>query len=827
MLEIKSLTIRPKKIISLVILITFIVSTTFTFDVRAGSDKIIFPIKEISKLKCRFNDFDTLKSDCKRTIPILKTKDYTKYVTQNWGYNEYTRIYTVLWWASYKYGWDVGQGWHSWLDIATAKGTPVYNIADWIVIVSKNDPSWWKVVSVKHKIRWKEIISNYSHLSKINVKKWQKINVWTKIWEVGNTGNSTGNHLHFQIDLANKFHPYYYNWKKCPYSYYKITETGVCYNELTTNTLDPIEFLETNWAILDNITISNSKQNIQKINKKTISNSSYKANIIKWVDMDIFNKTIHTDMWSSKSDVIKIQQIYKNLWYYEGSIDWNYSKLENSIIKYQLSNWVIKNKYENWAGWFWPKTRAHTKFSYIKYLNTSNSEKRAGKKVYISNTKDKKSVVTVKRKKYKIERKNILTREEIEEREINDFLKNHKINLKLNKIWWNIKIWENLNIELSIDKIINRKKTREFKWVLPAWITFELDENKASIFPKKIKSLSNWKRNIILKGIKSGNTVLKIKLWNKVIKTINLKVFWNISKIFPQKVDIIANSNLKLWETKTAMGIFKDSWNKKLINIAFNWTFILQTWNYSKVCIKRWTLKNIKNIYNTKCDNSEFVQNPEISYKDTVNWILVFDYKTTVNKYSVIKIIGKNSWKIYDTKKILVSIPKGLNKKYNYYNETISMLEKGIVSGIQKWYFMEDRELTKRDALSWIENTLLKIQSKSTNWDTKAQINKKLVEIKKDKDINNHTKITRKDFLRKAYKYLIVNDTNIEISINYKDLQSFENKKINTIFDKENTWKDRFGKTHFQPNKKITRWEWAFLLSKALNKTTKLYLTLK
>ena len=121
------------------------------------------------------------------------------------------------------------------------------------------------------------------------------------------------------------------------------------------------------------------------------------------------------------------------------------------------------------------------------------------------------------------------------------------------------------------------------------------------------------------------------------------------------------------------------------------------------------------------------------------------------------------------------------------------MLEKGIVSGIQKWYFMEDRELTKRDALSWIENTLLKIQSKSTNWNTKAQINKKLVEIKKDKDINNHTKITRKDFLRKAYKYLIVNDTNIEISINYKDLQSFENKKINTIFDKENTWKDRFG----------------------------------
>jgi hypothetical protein len=29
------------------------------------------------------------------------------------------------------------------------------------------------------------------------------------------------------------------------------------------------------------------------------------------------------------------------------------------------------------------------------------------------------------------------------------------------------------------------------------------------------------------------------------------------------------------------------------------------------------------------------------------------------------------------------------------------------------------------------------------------------------------------------------------------------------------------------PNQKTTRWEWAYLLSKALNKTSKLYLTLK
>jgi hypothetical protein len=76
MLEIKSLKIRPKKFISLVTLVAFIVSTTFTFDVRADENKIVYPIKTISKLKCRFSDFDTLTSDCKRDLPILKTKDY-------------------------------------------------------------------------------------------------------------------------------------------------------------------------------------------------------------------------------------------------------------------------------------------------------------------------------------------------------------------------------------------------------------------------------------------------------------------------------------------------------------------------------------------------------------------------------------------------------------------------------------------------------------------------------------------------------------------------------------------------------------------------------
>jgi len=70
---------------------------------------------------------------------------------------------------------------------------------------------------------------------------------------------------------------------------------------------------------------------------------------------------------------------------------------------------------------------------------------------------------------------------------------------------------------------------------------------------------------------------------------------------------------------------------------------------------------------------------------------------------------------------------------------------------------MEDKELNQKDALVWIENTLIEIKEKSTNPNTRAQISKKLIEIKKDKD-RRFLKITRKKFLEKAYKYLVIND---------------------------------------------------------------------
>jgi hypothetical protein len=90
-----------KRFLSELVLGMFVFSTFLPVTAMAANktetDDIVYPLKEISKLECRFTDFKDLKSNCKQKLPVLKTKDYEKYATKSGGYNNYTRLYTVLW----------------------------------------------------------------------------------------------------------------------------------------------------------------------------------------------------------------------------------------------------------------------------------------------------------------------------------------------------------------------------------------------------------------------------------------------------------------------------------------------------------------------------------------------------------------------------------------------------------------------------------------------------------------------------------------------------------------------------------------------------------
>lgn len=98
---------------------------------------------------------------------------------------------------------------HNGMDFTAPTGTHVYATADGVVKVAKDvGGGYGKYVDLDHGYNY---VTRYAHLSKINVKVGQKVLRGEVIGEVGNTGLSTGPHLHYEVLLrGNPQNPAYY-----------------------------------------------------------------------------------------------------------------------------------------------------------------------------------------------------------------------------------------------------------------------------------------------------------------------------------------------------------------------------------------------------------------------------------------------------------------------------------------------------------------------------------------------------------------------------------------------------------------------------------------
>ncbi len=86
---------------------------------------------------------------------------------------------------------------HSGIDIAAPTGTPVRACADGIVKIAEYMRNGYgKLVVIKHE---EELSSYYGHLSKIQVKRGNRVRRGEIIGRVGATGRATGPHLHFEV----------------------------------------------------------------------------------------------------------------------------------------------------------------------------------------------------------------------------------------------------------------------------------------------------------------------------------------------------------------------------------------------------------------------------------------------------------------------------------------------------------------------------------------------------------------------------------------------------------------------------------------------------
>jgi murein DD-endopeptidase MepM/ murein hydrolase activator NlpD len=101
------------------------------------------------------------------------------------------------------FGWRIdpftgGQALHSGLDFQAEPGTPILAAAGGVVVTQEWHAAYGNLVEIDH---GNELITRYAHASKTLVKKGDLIRRGQKIAEVGNTGRSTGPHLHFEVLL--------------------------------------------------------------------------------------------------------------------------------------------------------------------------------------------------------------------------------------------------------------------------------------------------------------------------------------------------------------------------------------------------------------------------------------------------------------------------------------------------------------------------------------------------------------------------------------------------------------------------------------------------
>ena len=87
---------------------------------------------------------------------------------------------------------------HAGLDIAAAPGSPVYAPADGVVTFASYDEGYGKLVSVDHGYG---VSTRFGHMSQIYVQVGQRGTKWDVLGAVGNTGRSTGPHLHYEVRI--------------------------------------------------------------------------------------------------------------------------------------------------------------------------------------------------------------------------------------------------------------------------------------------------------------------------------------------------------------------------------------------------------------------------------------------------------------------------------------------------------------------------------------------------------------------------------------------------------------------------------------------------
>ncbi len=99
------------------------------------------------------------------------------------------------------YGWRIDpvyktRTFHKGMDFTAETGTPIFATGNGTVTSAGWQRGYGYTVDIDHGY---DYVTRYAHMDKVGVKKGQKVNRGDEIGLVGNTGKSTGPHLHYEV----------------------------------------------------------------------------------------------------------------------------------------------------------------------------------------------------------------------------------------------------------------------------------------------------------------------------------------------------------------------------------------------------------------------------------------------------------------------------------------------------------------------------------------------------------------------------------------------------------------------------------------------------
>ena len=95
----------------------------------------------------------------------------------------------------------LGRGYrqHEGQDLAGDYGTPIYATADGVVIHAGWENGYGRLVKIQHAFG---IETRYAHMSQVRVEVGQRVSRGDRIGDMGNSGRSTGTHLHYEVRIG-------------------------------------------------------------------------------------------------------------------------------------------------------------------------------------------------------------------------------------------------------------------------------------------------------------------------------------------------------------------------------------------------------------------------------------------------------------------------------------------------------------------------------------------------------------------------------------------------------------------------------------------------